>query len=274
MRRGKKNNAFTAALGEELTTRKVLEKAKDREETRVIMSGMEDEFVSEIIAEPIDSGKPIFQSKIDAPVRPAKRSKPRAEKLAEKKSSAKISTDKKSAPEKSAKKIPPVKLEAENEFEERIFAEAENDFYDEKIPQNVGKNMRSKVTEKISDSETEIKSPQNAYRSKFYQKQFEDLDAENIDAENDDAPDFDPELHRKLTRAEMAGVGISALMLLYAYDNADKPLFFLALSLLIHLMRPLIGAFFGKKNRAVQNAMRSFSWVLFIGSLVFLFVLN
>ena len=166
-----------------------------------------------------------------------------------------------------------MKLEAENDFEKRIFAEAENDFYDEKIPQHIGKNMRSKITEKLADGD-EKRLSQNAFRSKFVQKKFEEIDTENLDSEDEDSPNFNPELRRKLSRAEMAGVGISAIMMIYAFENLDKPLFFLALSLFIHLMRPFIGSFFGKHNRAVQNAMRSFSWVLFIGAMVFLFMLT
>ena len=67
MKRKKKNNAFTSALGEELTTRKVLEKAKNNEENRILMAAMDEDFKAEIIAEPIDSAKPIPQYD-DAPV--------------------------------------------------------------------------------------------------------------------------------------------------------------------------------------------------------------
>jgi|GEM_PF-2394280 len=269
MRKRKKNNAFTSALGEELTTRKVLEKAKDNEENRILMAAMDEDFKAEIIAEPVDSTRTIPQYD-DAPVIPVSQSK----KAKAKKSSAK-SADKKISDKKnfSAKKILPVKLEAENDFEKRIFAEAENDFYDEKIPQHIGKNMRSGITEKLADGD-EKKSSQNAFRSKFVQKKFEEINTENLAEDDEDSPDFNPELHRKLSRAETAGVGLSAIMMIYAFENLDKPLFFLALSLFIHLMRPLIGSFFGKNNRAVQNAMRSFSWVLFFGALVFLFMLT
>lgn len=269
MKRGKKNNPFTAALGEELTTRKVLEKAKDREEDRILMATMDEDFKAEIIAEPIDSTKPIPQVEVDAKVVPISQSK-----KAKKSVAKKISAEKKVAkkiPAVEEKKSASIKIEAENDFEKRIFAEADNDFFDEKIPQNIGENMRSKVTEKIKDTE-EKKSPQSSFRSKYIQKQF--ADAETADAENETSPDFDPELNRKLTRAEIAGVGLSAAMLIYAFVNLDKPLFFLALSLFTHLMRPLIGSLCGKYNRKVQNAMRSFSIVVFIGSLVILFTMR
>ena len=81
-----------------------------------------------------------------------------------------------------------------------------------------------------------------------------------------------PELKLKLSHAETSGVAISAVMLVYRLAEGDKPLFFLSAALLIFLLRPLIGALFGKNNRAVQNALHSFSVVLFIGALLFLFL--
>ena len=81
-----------------------------------------------------------------------------------------------------------------------------------------------------------------------------------------------PEIRRKLSHAETSGIAISAVMLVYSLTEGDKPLFFLSTSLLIFLLRPLIGALFGEHNRAVQNALHSFSIVLFIGALIFLFM--
>ena len=81
-----------------------------------------------------------------------------------------------------------------------------------------------------------------------------------------------PELKLKLSHAETSGIAISAVMLAYSLKEEDKPLFFLSTALLIFLLRPLIGALFGKNNRAVQNALHSFSVVLFIGALLFLFL--
>ena len=76
----------------------------------------------------------------------------------------------------------------------------------------------------------------------------------------------------KISHAEASGVVISAVMLIYSLAEFDKPLFFLSTALLIFLLRPLIGALFGKHNRAVQNALHSFSVVLFIGALIMLFL--
>jgi len=105
----------------------------------------------------------------------------------------------------------------------------------------------------------------------FRSKKFVDSDTQ---AAEDKKKSVKPEseLKRRLTHAETSGIAISAVMLAYSLAEGDKPLFFLSTSLLIFLLRPLIGAFFGEHNRAVQNALHSFSVVLFIGSLIMLFL--
>lgn len=77
---------------------------------------------------------------------------------------------------------------------------------------------------------------------------------------------------QRISHAEASGVVISGVMLIYGLVEQDKPLFFLSTALLTFLLRPLIGALFGKHNRAVQNALHSFSVVLFIGALIMLFL--
>lgn len=80
-----------------------------------------------------------------------------------------------------------------------------------------------------------------------------------------------PRRKRRFTHAETSGLAISAVMLVYSFATADKPLFFVSLSLLTFLLRPLIGALFGKHSRAVQNGLYTFSVVLFVGALIMLF---
>ena len=89
---------------------------------------------------------------------------------------------------------------------------------------------------------------------------------------NDENFVAEPKIKRSLSHAEASGVIISAVMLIYSLAEADKPLFFLSTALLTFLLRPLIGALFGKNNRAVQNALHSFSVVMFIGALIMLFI--
>lgn len=105
----------------------------------------------------------------------------------------------------------------------------------------------------------------------FHSKNFIDSETQ---AEEDRKKSLlrEPELKTKLSHAETSGVAISAVMLVYSLAEHDKPLFFLSAALLIFLLRPLIGALFGKNNCAVQNALHSFSLVLFIGAMIMLFL--
>lgn len=159
--------------------------------------------------------------------------------------------------ETKVEEIEPPKVEVDKDFEKRVLAEADNNFHDEKP-----KRYNRKFT-----AEGRVAPPRPTFRTKTMR---EKLDDERIDDIN--FADKDADLHRKLTRAETAGVVLSALMLVYSISTYDKPLFFMAMSVLSHTLRPIIGAFFGKHNRAVQNALRGFSIVLFFGALLFLFV--
>ena len=118
--------------------------------------------------------------------------------------------------------------------------------------------------EKVSlDKETRPKT--------FHSKNFVDSETQAVE-DKAKSSTHEPELKAKLSHAETSGVAISAVMLVYALVEADKPLFFLSTALLTFLLRPLIGALFGKHNRAVQNALHSFSLVMFIGALLMLFL--
>jgi|GEM_PF-6504243 len=105
----------------------------------------------------------------------------------------------------------------------------------------------------------------------FHSKNFVDSETQAAEDKKKSSP-HEPELKRKLSHAETSGIAISAVMLVYSLAEADKPLFFLSTALLIFLLRPIIGSLSGKHNRAVQNALYSFSIVLFIGALLFLFM--
>ena len=105
----------------------------------------------------------------------------------------------------------------------------------------------------------------------FRKKKFIDSETQAKEDKEKSSP-HEPEIKKKLSHAETSGIAISAVMLVYSLSEGDKPLFFLSTSLLTFLLRPLIGALFGEHNRAVQNALHSFSVVLFIGALIFLFI--
>ena len=123
-----------------------------------------------------------------------------------------------------------------------------------------------------NDTERKLKEDDKLSRPKtFRSKNFVDSETQaQEDAEKSLPPE--PKLKMKLTHAETSGVAISAVMLVYSLAEADKPLFFLSAALLIFLLRPLLGALAGKNNRAVQNALHSFSVVMFVGALLFLFL--
>ena len=111
---------------------------------------------------------------------------------------------------------------------------------------------------KASEEPLKVEKPRT-----FYSKHFTETQDDNSDK---------PKRKRKLSHAETSGIAISAVMLIYSLTQEDRPLFFLSAALLIFLLRPIIGALAGKNNRAVQNALHSFSVVLFIGALLFLFM--
>ena len=164
----------------------------------------------------------------------------------------------KTPPAVEVEKVEEVKpVEVDEKFEERVLAEADNDFHEEKP-----KRPKRKFT-----SEGKVAPPRPTFRTKTMREKLDDESLEDK-KNNDDESD----LRRKLTRAETAGAVLSAVMLMYSLSTYDKPLFFLAMSVLSHTLRPFIGAFFGKHNRSVQNALHGFSIVLFFGALLFLFV--
>lgn len=222
-------NEFTDALNEEIAARKILNRAKVQSaEDKIFLSETEE------ISEPETPAKKISANNNISPV----------EKISAEKNIPPV--EEFSAEEKSeSKKIVITKAD----FERRVLAEADNDFYEEE-------NIRSKFTER--------KNP-----PVFHSKSFENTPSE---PEENISEEINKDLYRKLSRAEIAGVTLSSIMLIYSFTTLDKPLFFLALSLLSHLLRPFIGGLCGKHNRAVQNALRSFSFVTFFGAILLIFL--
>ena len=153
-----------------------------------------------------------------------------------------------------------VEVEVDAEFEKKVFAEADNDFHDEK-PKRPKRNWYSEDNDVPSRSSFRAKA--------MVEKIAEEKLDKHLDKKNNDS---DADLRRKLTRAETVGVALSAIMMVYSFSTMDKSLFFVALSLFTHTLRPLIGGFFGKYNRPVQNALRGFSIAIFFGAIFLLFV--
>ncbi len=130
--------------------------------------------------------------------------------------------------------------------------------------------MNENISEKNSEDKP-IKITDASEHKVFRSKKFIDSETQAAEDKKKSATPA-PEVKRKLSHAETSGIAISAVMLAYSLAEKDKPLFFLSTSLLIFLLRPIIGGLFGKHNQAVQNALHSFSLVLFIGALLFLFL--
>ncbi len=153
--------------------------------------------------------------------------------------------------------VPPnVEVKPETKLEERILKEADNNFFEEK---SVEKNFS-----------TEKKMRKSIYHSKALQKWEEEQEEKNFSPKVSEMQKT--EQPRKMSHAEKFGVIISVVMLVYAFANFDKPLFFLALSLFVHFLGSPVGVLFGKHSAAVQNALHTFSIVLFCGAILFLFM--
>ena len=166
-----------------------------------------------------------------------------------------------------AEEVPPLMIpivpapKIDSEFDKRISAEAQN-----KLLENKPRPAYRKMT---ASGRPVPERP--TFRAKMMRERLAEVAAEKS-SKDKKILDNDEDLRRKLTRAETAGAVLSVMMLVYSLTTQDKPLFFMAMSLLSHTLRPLIGAFFGKHNRDVQNALRAFSIVLFFGALFFIFV--
>ena len=183
--------------------------------------------------------------------------------------------DKKAEDKIIAEALKPSKVD--NDFERRVNAEAENDFYDDKPVQKIGDNFRSNIIERKTDDNSNIDSINNEGKGKRkinlrepikvnirheIREQFNQLEEVLNNAEEKKSPP---------RRTETYGIVISAVALVYSIAAADKALFFLSISLLTYLARPIIAAPFGKYGQPIQNALKGFSIVLFFGAIFFAF---
>ena len=166
----------------------------------------------------------------------------------------------------------------DEDFERRVSAEADNDFYDEKPISTSGNAFRSnlKRINKDIDEENENKGKSKIERSnrKLSLREPIKVNLKHEINENLNRPDIlisEDEEKKPPRRTETYGIVISAVALIYSITVADKALIFLSLSLLIYLTRPIIAAPFGNYNQSVQNALKGFSMALFFGAIFFAF---
>ena len=162
----------------------------------------------------------------------------------------------------------------DSDFEKRVNAEADNDFYDEKPAQQIGDTFRSNAIKRKSfaledlDNE-EVKDIKPNRKINLREPVTVNIRHEIKDRSED--IEIVAEEKKPIRRTETYGIIISAVAFVYSIFTKDKPLLFLSVSLLLYLMRPIIAAPFGKYSQSVQNAIKGFSMALFFGSIFFIF---
>jgi hypothetical protein len=156
-----------------------------------------------------------------------------------------------------APRVQIVEVEVDKKLEEQVLKETDSTFFEEKPPEI---------------NSPKVKKPR---KSIFRSKGMQLWEAEQRGEETPPPPKVEPapkvETPRKLSRPEKFGSFVSVVMLVYAFVNMDKPLFFLALSMISHFIKQPLGTMFGKYDADVQNALHSFSIVIFLGAIMFLF---
>ena len=165
----------------------------------------------------------------------------------------------------------------DNDFERRVNAEADNDFYDDKPAQQIGDTFRSKAidrrptVENSSESQSfgDVNEVKNNRKLNIREPIKVNVRHEIMD--RSEYTEVSSTEQKPIRRTETYGIVISAVALLYGILTKDKALVFLSVSLLLFLTRPVIAAPFGKYSQAVQNAIKGFSIALFIGSIFFIF---
>ena len=163
----------------------------------------------------------------------------------------------------------------DSDFERRVNAEADNDFYDEKPVQQIGDTFRSssirRKSSAVEDSidDNEVKDIKTNRKLNLREPVTVNVRHEIKDRYED--VDVNTEEKKPIRRTETYGIIISAVAFVYSIFTKDKPLLFLSVSLLLYLMRPIIAAPFGKYSQSVQNAIKGFSMALFFGSIFFIF---
>ena len=165
-----------------------------------------------------------------------------------------------------------------DDFDKRVSAEAENDFYDEKPSQLDNGAFRSNVVSKsITNSKPDkplIETNKKGNR-KINLREPIKVNVRHEIKDSKDRIEETPPIHesekKPQRRTETYGIIISAIALIYSIYTADRPLLFLSASLVLFLTRSIIAAPFGQHEQSIKNAIKGFSIVLFFGSIFFIF---
>ncbi len=243
-------NEFTDALNVEMAERKIIERTQKETEDKktetvenatveVAAVSLEKVEIEKSAVEKVEVEKISIEK--NEPVEPVKKV---------------VEIEKVAAAVEETPKIEIVEVKVDKKLEERILKEANNTFLDVKTPEK-----KSPKIEKPRKSIFRSKGMQRWEEGKFEEKA--------------PPPKFEPEpqieMPHKMSRPEKFGGIMSVVMLVYAFANLDKPLFFLALSMFAHFLSYSIASVFGKHAAAVQNAIHTFSIVIFFGAIMFLF---
>ncbi len=160
---------------------------------------------------------------------------------------------------KKTSEIPKTTANSDSDFERRVNAEADNDFFDDKPTQQTSNTFHSKEIKpnrKINIREPIKVNVRHEIRDRT--QVIEDIEIESSEK-------------KPVRRTETYGIVLSAVAFIYSIFTKDKPLLFFSVSLLLYLLRPVIAAPFGKHSQSVQNAIKGFSMALFFGSIFFIF---
>ena len=179
---------------------------------------------------------------------------------------------------KKTSEIPKTTANSDSNFERRVNAEADNDFFDDKPAQQTSNTFHSKVVKPNVDNNLLSIDDDKPKEIKPNRKiNIREPIKVNVRHEIRDRTqvieDIEIESSEKkpVRRTETYGIVLSAVAFIYSIFTKDKPLLFFSVSLLLYLLRPVIAAPFGKYSQSVQNAIKGFSMALFFGSIFFIF---
>lgn len=182
--------------------------------------------------------------------------------------------------------IAPAKNEivnADSDFERRVNAEAENDFYDDKPKDKFARAFKSDVVSRkistnddVRDDEVEenIKPKETKDvkgRRKINLREPIKVNVRHEVRDRAEKMELNSVNKEPLRRTETYGIVISAVALIYSISTADRALLFFSVSLLLYLIRPIVAAPFGKYSNTIQNLLKGFSIALFFGAIFFAF---
>ena len=246
-------NDFTDALNVEMAERKIIERTQPKtepaEESKVSLEKVDAEKIE------VEKATKVEISKSEVPI--TQTEKVEVPKIEVEKISIEKAEEITAPPVEISEKVPIVEVKVDAKLEKRILKEADNNFFDKKPPKT--------KSPKVSTD----KPRKSIFRSKGMQSWEEEQEEKITPPKIEPTPKV--ETPRKMSRPEKFGGIMSVVMLVYAFANMDKPLFFLALSMFAHFLSYSIASVFGKHAAAVQNAIHTFSIVIFFGAIMFLF---